>query len=418
MDKRDDTRREVLLDVCNEPITSIDALVEQCHRALSAQLWVTCCWPEGGSNWKIGDYNSLVVSVEPDEDTSLYVQFWSEPRERVWTEIVSGDRWCPGAIRYIGSPQRNALEARGYARGGRAGNFERELVIDSPAEAEAAALEVLQIFFEVFGYRGQWRLNIERHRGERADHRPVYTNVTPEDFAKVATRAGYQATVTNERRHAARGPDTRAARIRGGHGLARREEESLFAVHLAGGPDAEATRVGRGDLAGQFDVPAREGLAHRHAHGPPAHAARAGRWRDGGVAGAVAASLDQQLARMRAAAPARCRAGEASPDIAARRTHSLIDDWPQWSIDAMKKCTDQSCHTSSVGCVQNQSPSRDSATVGGIVGMDANIRRASTVNAATTVIDAVRRVEFGPLTTFRNLGLLALSTNGDARQTT
>jgi hypothetical protein len=37
------------------------------------------------------------------------------------------------------------------------------------------------------------------------------------------------------------------------------------------------------------------------------------------------------------------------------------------------------------------------------------------VNAADTVIDAVRRVEFGPLTTFRNLGLLALSTAGERR---
>ena len=52
------------------------------------------------------------------------------------------------------------------------------------------------IFFEVFGYRGQWRLDIERHRGERADHDPVYTSVTPEDFAKLATRAGCRATVT------------------------------------------------------------------------------------------------------------------------------------------------------------------------------------------------------------------------------
>ena len=34
------------------------------------------------------------------------------------------------------------------------------------------------------------------------------------------------------------------------------------------------------------------------------------------------------------------------------------------------------------------------------------------MNAADTVIDAIRRVEFGPLTTFRNLGLLALSTAG------
>jgi len=60
------------------------------------------------------------------------------------------------------------------------------------------------IFFEVFGYRGQWRLDIERHRGERADHDPVYTSLTPEDFAKVATRAECRSTVTNERRRAAR----------------------------------------------------------------------------------------------------------------------------------------------------------------------------------------------------------------------
>ena len=83
------------------------------------------------------------------------------------------------------------------------------------------------------------------------------------------------------------------------------------------------------------------------AHGPHAHAARA-RWRrDGGVARAVAASLDEQLARMRATAPARRRADEASPDITARRAHSLTDG-SQWSINAVKKPCDLSCHTSSV----------------------------------------------------------------------
>jgi hypothetical protein len=195
MDKRHDTRQEVLLDVRNEPITSIDELVEQCHRALSTQLWTTCCWSEGGSGWKIGDFTYLVVSVAPDADTSLYVQFWSEPGERVLTEVSSGE-WCPGAIRYIGPAQRQALAARGYTLGGRARNYQKEFVIDSTAAAEAVALEVLQIVFEVFGYRGQWRLDIERHRGERAGHDPVYTSVTPEDFAKVATRAGCRATVT------------------------------------------------------------------------------------------------------------------------------------------------------------------------------------------------------------------------------
>ena len=196
MDKRDDTRQEVLLDVRNEPVTSIDALVEHCHRALSAHLWTACCWSEDGSGSKIGDFNYLIISVAPDADTSLYVQFWSEPGERVLTEVGSG-AWCPGAIRYIGPAQRKALDARGYALGGRAQNYGKELDIDSPAAAEAAALEVLHIFFDVFGYRGQWRLDIKRHRGERADYAPVYTSVTPDDFAKVAVRAGFQATVTN-----------------------------------------------------------------------------------------------------------------------------------------------------------------------------------------------------------------------------
>jgi hypothetical protein len=159
MDKRDDTRREVLLDVRNEPISSIDALVEHCHRALSAQLWTTCCWSDG-SGWKIGDFNYLVVSVAPDAATSLYVQFWSEPREGVLMEVGSGE-WCPGAIRYIGSAQRRELDARGCTRDGRARNYEKELVIHSAAAAEAAALEVLRIFFEVFGYRGHWRSTVE-----------------------------------------------------------------------------------------------------------------------------------------------------------------------------------------------------------------------------------------------------------------
>ena len=295
---------------------------QQCHRALSAQLWMTCCWSEGGSNWKIGDYNYLVVSVEPDVDTSLYVQFWAEPRERVVTEIGSGES-CPGAIRYIGSAQRNAIEARGYARGGRAGNYEKELVIDSAAAAEAAALEVLQIFFEVFGYRGQWRLSIERHRGERADHRPVYTSVTPEDFAKVAARAGYQATVKNS-------GDTRLVALTRGRRkfLAvmdwRVAKQNLYTL-VALQADLTLTQrvsdeaISQVNSRSKFVKVWRTDARTVRLHMPLVL--------DGGVtsgvARAVAASLDQQLARMRATTPARRRAGEASPDITAGRGHSL-----------------------------------------------------------------------------------------------
>jgi len=194
MEKRDETHQEVLLEASGEAITSRDALVEQCHRALSAHLWMTCCWSDDGSNSKIGDFNFLIASVTPDADTSLYVQFWSEPGEAVLMEVGSG-AWCPGAIRYIGPAERKALKARGYAPGGRARNFSKEVVIDSPEAAEAAALEVLDILFDVFHYRGQWQLEVERSRGERAEHEPVYTSVTPEDFGKVAARLGCHATV-------------------------------------------------------------------------------------------------------------------------------------------------------------------------------------------------------------------------------
>ena len=241
-----------------------------------------------------------------------------------WTEIGSGES-CPGAIRYIGSAQRNAIEARGYARGGRAGNYEKELVIDSAAAAEAAALEVLQIFFEVFGYRGQWRLSIERHRGERADHRPVYTSVTPEDFAKVAARAGYQATVTNS-------GDTRLVALTRGRRkflavmdwrIAKQNLYSLVALQA----DLTLTQPVSDEAISQVNSRFKFVKVWRTDARTVRmqHAARAGWWRDGGVARAVAASLDEQLARMRARAPACRRAGETSPDITAGRAHSLTE---------------------------------------------------------------------------------------------
>jgi len=195
MDVRDETRQEVLLDVLDEPIASVEELVERCHRALSAHVWTTCCWSEDGAGWKIGDFNFLIVSLKPDVDSSLYVQFWSEPREQVLMEVGSGE-WCPAAIRYIGPTQRKALDARGYKVGGRAHNYRKDLVIDSAAAAEAAALEALHVLFEVFGYRGQWRLAVKRHHGERAEHEPVYSSVSPDDFAKVASSAGCDATIT------------------------------------------------------------------------------------------------------------------------------------------------------------------------------------------------------------------------------
>ena len=149
MEKRDETQQEVLLDVNKEPITSIDVLVEHCHRALSAQLWTTCCWSRTA---QAGKSAISTILSSPSRRTPIQPvrPFWSEPCERVLREVGSGE-WCPGAIRYVGPAQRKALEARGYTLGGPARNYQKERVIDSAAAAEAAALEVLEIFFEVFG---------------------------------------------------------------------------------------------------------------------------------------------------------------------------------------------------------------------------------------------------------------------------
>ena len=84
------------------------------------------------------------------------------------------------SIRRSGAAE--GIGPRGYTLGRRARNYGKELVIDSAVAAEAGALRCCRSF-AVFGYRGQWRLEVERHWGERADHEPVYTSVTPDDFA-------------------------------------------------------------------------------------------------------------------------------------------------------------------------------------------------------------------------------------------
>ncbi len=107
-------------------------------------------------------------------------------------EVCSGN-WNPGAVKYIRHPQRAALEALGYAIGGNAGNFRKEIVVRSPDEAEQAANDALAIIFDVLGYRGEVPLAIKCHRGERAAQAAVHRSLMPEDFLKLALEAGFRA---------------------------------------------------------------------------------------------------------------------------------------------------------------------------------------------------------------------------------
>ena len=190
--ERNRTVEEVILGPVERPLVSREELEEACLATLTARLWATCCWsPTPGSGWKIGDYNFLVAEVRPDRETALYAQFWSEPGAAVLAEVCSG-HWNPGAVKYLRQPERARLQEVGYALGGAADNFEKTVAVRTSADAEALAREVLGIFFDVFGYRGQWPLVLKRHQGERADHAPVYSSLTLGDFVRLATQLGFE----------------------------------------------------------------------------------------------------------------------------------------------------------------------------------------------------------------------------------
>jgi hypothetical protein len=162
---------------------------------VAARIWKTCCWAErSAGTWKVGDFRLLVISIAPEPDTSLYVQFWSEPEEEVVAEVCSGES-SPEVVKYLQQPQRDRIRSLGFEIGGRARNFRKVISVHNVAEAEQIARETLRIFFECFDYRGQCPIEFNAKRGGRAEHMPVYVSLTPEDFAKLLADDGYTATV-------------------------------------------------------------------------------------------------------------------------------------------------------------------------------------------------------------------------------
>jgi hypothetical protein len=176
-------------------IQSLDQLCDALLPSVAAHIWRACCWPDRMKDgWKIGDHCFVVFSLTPERNTELYVQFWSEPQEPVLVEVCSGE-WSPGSVKYVQARQRALLASLGYEIGGEAKNLRRLVRINSVADAEAAAREMLRIFYDALGYRGQWALDVRLERGERAEAGYMYTAVTPEDLAKLAAARGYTAAV-------------------------------------------------------------------------------------------------------------------------------------------------------------------------------------------------------------------------------
>jgi hypothetical protein len=190
----DDTDVEILGPL-QPRVTSLEELCERFLPTLAARIWETCCWPDRmADGWRIGDSKFIVCSVNPDSRTELYVQLWSEPHEPVLMEVCSGE-WSPASVKYVQEPQRRLLRSLGYTKGGQANNFGKDVEVRNVAQAENVAREALRIFFDGFGYRGQWPLQIRCAGAERADEQPVFSSLTPEDLARLLSEHGYRAAI-------------------------------------------------------------------------------------------------------------------------------------------------------------------------------------------------------------------------------
>jgi hypothetical protein len=158
------------------------------HEAVTDLIWATCRW--GRRDWSLDDYRFLVFSTDPSGDVHLYVQFWSEPQEAVIWEVSSG-RWNPPADKVMAGAPTEYVERLGFAIGGQAENFQREIRIRRHRDAAQAARVVLDIFHDAFGYRGLTPIAGQLVSDSRGDLQRVHDSFTPEDLCKTAARLGW-----------------------------------------------------------------------------------------------------------------------------------------------------------------------------------------------------------------------------------
>ena len=163
------------------------ALHARAHETVTDLIWATCRW---GRDWTLGDYRFLVLSTNPSEGVELYVQFWSEPQEIVCWEVSSGHWHGPTKKAMAGAPAEY-VERLGFAIGGQAENFQREVWIRRRRDAAHAATVVLNIFYGAFGYRGLTPIKGEIGSDSRGEIARVHHAFTPEDLCKPAARLGW-----------------------------------------------------------------------------------------------------------------------------------------------------------------------------------------------------------------------------------
>ena len=171
----------------------------RCEDLVAAHLSQVCAWPaEGrGRTWRQGDYSFYILEFEPEPDVKLFVQFWSEPGERVLMEVCS-PRSDAAARAWLGDGVSSALAERGFEPGGEAGNFGKTVDAPDPSATAGLAREALSVLTECLGYDGRQPLHYLFCLGRRDEDKAgddaasvVVRSLTLADLESLLTAAGH-----------------------------------------------------------------------------------------------------------------------------------------------------------------------------------------------------------------------------------
>ena len=189
----------VVLGASDTPLLPMQVW-SKCEDLVAAHLAQVCAWPveSRGRSWRPGDYSFYILEFEPQEDVRLYVQFWSEPGEKILMEVCSPQS-NPAAAAWLTRGVREALAERGFAPGGEAGNFGKSLELPEPSAMTALAREALAVLTECLGYDGRQPLNYlfclgrpEGEAGTATDAASVVVrSMTLPDLEALLTAAGH-----------------------------------------------------------------------------------------------------------------------------------------------------------------------------------------------------------------------------------
>ena len=169
------------------------------HR-IRAVLAEACSWK---GDEPPGDHRFVIFSMDPAEDVNVFIQFWSEPNDVVDWEVSSGEfhgptaAWMPDDLAAKLRPFGLKLPSR-RGRDPEPANYARTVKIESARDLARVARAVVDIFYNVFGYRGLTPIEVHLDSEGEAEYEAVYQAVTPDIICKIARRAGCTATIADE----------------------------------------------------------------------------------------------------------------------------------------------------------------------------------------------------------------------------